>query len=121
MKVITKIIFLGLLLFCVLRTNAFCQLEDLPDENAAPPDKTHLKIDASTAVPGASFSTPVYFTPAKGVQVGRLKIEVSFISVNLKFVKLDKGLLVEKDNLEVKSELKTGKNDKGIETSTVTI
>ncbi len=121
MKAITKIIFLGMLLFFGLPAIAFCQMEDLPDENAAPPDKTHVKIDASNATPGASFSTPVYFTPAKGVQVGRLKIELSFVSANLKFVKLDQGLLVEKDNLDLKSELKTDKNDKGIETSTVTI
>ncbi len=39
----------------------------------------------------------------------------------MKFVKLDKGLLVEKHNLDLKNALNTEKNEKGVETSTLTI
>ncbi len=122
MRTITStILFWGVLLLFGLRPGAFCQMEDLPDENAAPPAKTRVRIESANAIPGASFSTPVYFTPGKGAAVGRLKIEVNFVSANLKFVKLDHGLLVEKHDLELKSELKTDQNEKGVETSTVMI
>ena len=60
-------------------------------------------------------------TPAEGTKVGRLKLEVTFVSANMKFEKVERGLAAEMGNVELKSEMKQGKNDKGVETTTVTL
>jgi len=121
MRTITiRLFFWGVLLLFPFRPDAFCQLEDLPEE-APPRTTTRVAFEDFNATPGMSFSIPIYFTPEDGVEVGRLKVELGFISENLKFVKLDRGIVAELGDLDLKSELKAGKNDNGIETSTLTI
>lgn len=80
---------------------------------------TRISLAGGSAEPGASVIVPVYFTPAEGVSVGRLKFEVKFVSVNLKFEKLDAGTDLE--NVSLKSDVTLGKNEKGVQTSTVTV
>ena len=103
-----------------LQPAAFCQLEDLPPEEDTSPT-TRVKIGDATSVPGETFTVPVYVTPGINVQVGSVKFDVNFISENLKFVRLDRGIVVELGNLELKTDVKTGKNDKDVETTTLTI
>lgn len=121
MRTITiRLLFWGVLLLFPFRPDALCQLEDLPEEEP-PRTTTRVAFEDFNATPGMSFSIPIYFTPEDGVEVGRLKVELSFISENLKFVKLDRGIVADLGNLDLNGELKVGKNDKGSETSTLTI
>lgn len=105
-----------------LRPAAFCQLEDLVEEDAGKAKTvTRLAVGTANATPGASVALPAYLTLAEGVEVGRFKLEVNFVSANLKFVRLDRGIAAELGGLDLSSELKTEKNDKGVETSTLTV
>jgi len=82
---------------------------------------TRIALGSSSGTPGASVVVPIYLTPAEGVQIGHLSIGVTFVSLNLKFDKLERGVAAELGDVEIKSDLKTGKNDKGVETSTLLI
>ena len=116
-----KLLFCVFLLLLVFRPDASCQLEDLPEEDPQPQTTTRVALQDMNATPGMSFSIPTYFPPADDVQVGGLKLELGFVSENLKFVKLDRGIVPDLLELDVNTDLKTEKNEKGIETSTVTI
>ncbi|MBI2815675.1 MAG: hypothetical protein HYX72_01925 [Acidobacteria bacterium] len=82
---------------------------------------TRVTLGSSSGTPGTSVVVPIYFTPAEGAQVGQLKVEVNFVSANLKFDKVDRGIAAEMGDVELKNELQTAKNDKGVETSTLQI
>ncbi len=82
---------------------------------------TRVALGNNSGAPGASVPIPIYFIPAEGVEVGRLQLDVTFVSVNMKFDKLDPGLAAELGKLKLASDVKLGKNDKGVETSTVTV
>ena len=90
-------------------------------ETFDPKITTRVTLGGSSGTPGTAIVVPIYFTPAEGVEVGRLKMEVNFVSANLKFDKLDRGIAAEMGNVDVTSTLKVGKNDNGVETSTVTV
>src|SRR5690242_8803098 len=47
-----------------------------------------ITVGSSAAAPGDLVVAPVYFTPAEGAQVGKLKVVITFVSANLKFSKV---------------------------------
>jgi len=46
---------------------------------------------------------------------------VTYVSVNLKFAKLDTGIAAELGGVDVQAEVRAGKTDRGLDTQTVTI
>ncbi len=82
---------------------------------------TRVTLGSSSGTPGTSVVVPIYFTPAEGVQVGHLKVEVSFVSANLKFDKVERGIAAEMGDVDLKNDLKVSKNDKDVETSTLQV
>ena len=90
-------------------------------EQIDPKTTTRITLGSSSGTPGMSVVVPIYFTPAEGVTVGRLKLEVNFVSANLKFNKLERGIAAEMGNVDLTSDLKLGKNEKGLETSDLTV
>jgi hypothetical protein len=85
-----------------------------------PKTTTRITLGSTSGTPGTSVVVPIYFSPMEGAKVGRLKIVVNFVSANVKFDKLERGIAAEMGDVEVTSDLKLGKNDKGVETSTLT-
>lgn len=77
-------------------------------------------VDAS-GTPGTSVVVPIYFTPAENLAVEWLKLEVGYVSAGLKFSKLDRGIAAELGSVDVHAEVKEGKNERGLETQTLTI
>jgi hypothetical protein len=82
---------------------------------------TSIALASSSGTPGTSVVLPIYFTPADGVLVSQLKLTVTFVSANLKFDRVERGIAAEMGGVELKSELNTTKNDKNVETSTLEI
>lgn len=82
---------------------------------------TRLEIANNSGPPGTVVVLPIYFTPAPGVEAGRLKLAVTFESANLKFVKLEPGVAAPKGNFGLSSDLKVSKSEKGLETATLTV
>lgn len=80
-----------------------------------------LSLASNSGPPGTVVVLPLYFTPAKGTEASRLKIEVSFPSANLKFEKIAPGVAAKKANLDMTSSTRAGKNDKGEETTALVI
>lgn len=108
-----------LALFCHVAVAQLQDEEDKPDPQAK--KFTRVALGNVNAVPGQAVVIPIYFTPAEGVKVGSLKIEITFVSVNMKYQKLERGIAAEIGNVDLKSEVKPGKNEKGVETSTLKI
>ena len=86
-----------------------------------PKTTTRVALASTAGTPGTSVVVPVYFTPAEGVEVGSLQLDVSFVSVNLKFEKVERGPAAESGNLDLTAQVKSEKNEKGIESSKLTI
>ncbi len=82
---------------------------------------TRITLGTITGIPGTVVLVPVYFTPAEGVDVGSVKLEVNFVSANLKFEKIERGLAAETGNVDLSAKVKEDKNENGVDTSTVTI
>ena len=118
-----------LCLYSVLLAGLFCRIAaariQSADEDEKPDPEarkfTRVMLRNTDATPGAAIVVPIYFTPAEGVAVGYLKIQITFVSVNMKFQKLERGIAAEISDVDLKSEVKLGKNDKGVETTTLTI
>lgn len=110
-------------LWNIVLIGLLAQLSFAQDEPEDPDAKkfTRITISNGSGESGMPVVLPVYFTPQEGVQVGHLKISVTFVSANLKFEKVERGLAAEISNIDLKNDLKLGKNDKGVETSTVTM
>lgn len=90
-------------------------------EQIDPKTTTRVTLGGTSGTPGTSVVVPIYFTPAENLQVGQLKLGVSYVSANLKFSKLDKGIAAELGGVDVHAEVKEGKNERGLETQTVTV
>ena len=93
-------------------------LRETPSDPKSPPRVT---LGDSDGNPGGSVVVPVYFAPAEGVEVGELKLEVRFVSRNLKYSRITRGLAAESSNVTIHSELREEKNERGLEVSTLTI
>jgi hypothetical protein len=90
-------------------------------EEFDPKTTTRVALGSTSGTPGDAVVVPIYVTPAEGARIGTLKIEVSFVSVNLKFDKTDRGIAAEMGDVQLVSEAKESKNDKGLETSTLVL
>lgn len=118
----SKLLFVGLMLMIGLRHVAAAQEVSGKAEEQEKNDAkvtTRVTLGASSGTPGTSVVVPIFFTPAENVEVGRLTLEVNYVSVNMKFSKLDSG--TEMKNLDLHTDVKEGKNDKGVDTQTLTI
>src|SRR3989304_1487026 len=90
-------------------------------EQIDPKTTNRVTLGGTSGTPGTSVVVPIYFTPAENLQVGRIKLEVHYVSVNMKFSKLDTGIAAELGGGDVHAEVKEGKNERGVETQTVTV
>jgi hypothetical protein len=91
------------------------------NEQVDPETTTRVTLGGISGEPGANVVVPIYVSPAKGVAVGRLRLEVTYVSVNMKFGKLDKGIAAELGGVDVAVEVKDGKNEKDLATQTLII
>jgi hypothetical protein len=90
-------------------------------EEIDPKTTTRITLGSSSGTPGTSVVVPIYFTPAEGVQANHVNLEVNFVSANVKLDKVERGIAAEMGDVDLKNDLKTAKNDKGVETSTLHI
>jgi hypothetical protein len=86
-----------------------------------PKTTTRVTLGSTSGTPGTSTVVPIYFTPAENTVVRRLRLEVVFVSRNLKFARLDAGIAAELGKVELQTEVQEGKNEQGLETSTLTL
>jgi len=91
------------------------------EEEMDPKTTTRLALGSTSGTPGTSVVVPIYLTPAEGLEIGRLKLEMNFISVNLKFDKLDAGIAAEMGNVDLSTEVKNAKDEKDRDTTTITV
>jgi hypothetical protein len=92
-SVVTGVFFLCMVVI-VMAGQAAAQEQPGEAEQAPidPKVTSRVTLGSSSGTPGTSLVVPIYFTPAEGLQVGRLKLDVNFVSTNLKFSKLDAGI-----------------------------
>lgn len=108
------------LLFLTAPRGAIAQVEDLKEEPEIS-RTTRISIADANAVPGEQFTVPVYFTPAFDSSISKLKFQITFVSANLKLLRLDPGIIVDLGNLRLTHEVKSAKNDKDVESTTVSV
>lgn len=80
-----------------------------------------ITLGDSSGSPGENIVVPVYFAAVEGLEVGRIQLDVNFVSKNLKYSRINRGMAAESGSVDVRAEVKESKNDKGLETSTITI
>jgi hypothetical protein len=93
--------------------------QNTPPAAAAP--AARIALGSASGEPGQSVVVPLYFTPDAGARVGRLKIQVRFVSANLKFDKLETGIAAEIGNVELSHELAASRDDRGVESSALSL
>ena len=91
------------------------------NEQVDPETTTRVTLGGTSGEPGANVVVPIYFSPARGVAVARVRLEVTYVSVNMKYSKLDKGIAAELGGVDVAVEVREGKNDRDLATQTLTI
>jgi len=80
-----------------------------------------VTLGKSAAQPNETALVPVYFIPPKSIPIGRVQFNVTFVSVNMKFEKVEPGPVAEAGKVSFQTEVKPGKNENGVETATVTV
>ena len=116
----------GLIAVAMLLPVEHCRAQEQPktpeqQDKYEPKTTTRITLGSTAGAPGELVLVPIYMTPAEGVSVGQLKLQVSYVSVNLKFTKLGLGLAAEQGSVSLRTETKDSKNEKGIEEQTLTI
>lgn len=86
-----------------------------------PKTTTRITLGSTSGEPGATVVVPIYFTPAEEGPVDQATVTINFVSKNMKFSKVDLGAAAELGNVELKTETSDGKNEQGLETTTLTI
>ncbi len=121
-SVVTGVFFLCMVVI-VMAGQAAAQEQPGEAEQAPidPKVTSRVTLGSSSGTPGTSLVVPIYFTPAEGLQVGRLKLDVNFVSTNLKFSKLDAGIAAELGNVTINADVQVGENEDGLETTTLAI
>jgi hypothetical protein len=114
-RLFAALVYAGLLTFLV--PNARSQASQASDAQ----NTTRVTLGNTSGTPSSAVVVPIYFTPAEGKAVGNLKMEMTFISRNVKFSKLETGFAAENGGVTLKSDAKEGKNEQGLETTTLTI
>jgi len=114
-----RLALLTLVLFGARYTSAWAaqQEQSAPSSEAS----ANVVLGGTSGAPGESVVVPVYLRPPDGKAISWIKLEVTFVSVNLKYVKTEPGIAADMGNVEVKSDSSAGKNDKDLETTTVTV
>jgi len=80
-----------------------------------------VALGSTSGQPGTAVVVPIYFTPSPGTRVGYLKIGVNFVSRNLQYTKIERGVAAEFGHVDLKAEIKDSKNEQGLEISDLTI
>lgn len=80
-----------------------------------------IGLGSTSGTPGTIVVVPIYLTLPESVKVGKLKLEVNYVSANMKFVKVDSGITTKSANVDLASDVSDGKNDKGVDTQTLTL
>ncbi|MBI4443550.1 MAG: hypothetical protein HY649_09280 [Acidobacteria bacterium] len=93
----------------------------LAENNQVMASRSRITMGSSAGTPGGSVAVPIYFTPGDGVQIGQLKLEVIFVSANLKFSRFERGVAADLGNVGLSVYTRQRKNDQGIEETALTI
>lgn len=96
-------------------------------QEAASPDPvdartaTRVTLGSGQGTPGMNVVVPIYFAPASGAEIGKLKFDIAYVSQNLKFNMLERGIAAEMGAVEMKTSLTSARNDQDLEVSTLTV
>src|SRR5262249_49850756 len=84
-------------------------------------NSTRVALAGSSAEPGEAVLVPVYINPAAGVEIGKISVQVNYVSANMKYEKSDPGTSIDGDSMDFQTDVKDGKNDKDVDTQTITV
>ena len=82
---------------------------------------TRITLGKTSGQPEQVALVPIYFTPPESIPVGRVRLQVTFVSANVKFDKVEAGPAGDNGRVKFSAEVATAKNANGIDTSTMTI
>ena len=97
------------------------QRDKTEQESSDPKKTTRITLASTSGTPGKSVVIPIYFTHAEEMQVGRLTLEVNFVSRNLKFSHLESGPAADLGGVDLHSEVKESKDEQELEITALTI
>ena len=109
---------LGLTATTWLATGVVAQ-EQAPEDSEGEIARVSLGMASGNA--GEVIVVPLYFTPTESVEVGRLELVITYVSVNLKFSKLDLATAAGAAGVDLHSGLKDIKNKDGTDSQVLNI
>lgn len=112
---------IGLGIFLIGAAIASAQQAGSPEQDIDTSTVTRVTLGSAQGTAGMSVVVPVYFAPASTAQIGQLKFDVTFVSENLKFTVLERGIAADMGTVDFKTTVKSQKNDKNLEVSTVSV
>lgn len=90
------------------------------EKKRANPALPRLVIESGTGSPGVNVVVPLYQTPPQGVELRSLSVEIEWVSKNIQFVRLERGISAESIGADVTGKITgTSKDAKSIEHSTL--
>lgn len=92
-----------------------------PTQSKQPEGGSRISVGTASGTPASAVIVPIYFEPAEGVEVGQLKLQVTYVSANLQYVRSDPGLAIDSEEFEVRAEARDGHNDRGVKEQTVAL
>lgn len=102
-------------LACQAETQAPPSPEQRPPADPALP---RITLGSQTGMPGTNVVVPLYYTPARGVELRSLSVEIEWVSQNLQFVRSERGISAEMIGADVASKVTgTEKDAKSLERS----
>jgi Cohesin domain len=91
------------------------------EPHSDPKQTTRLVLEDASGEPGDFVIVPIYFTPAEHVVVGRLNFQISYVSKNLEFTKIEPGLAADQGDISLQAEVNETANEKGLQEQTLSI
>ncbi len=91
-------------------------------QQQAGPSIPRITFGEQSGTPGGNVVVPLFYTPARGLELRSVTVEVEWVSKNLRFARLDRGIAAEMIGANVTAKVTgTSKDAKAIEHSTLRI
>src|ERR1051325_6699792 len=95
-----------IIVFALMSTSVLAAQE----KSSEPAAKANIVLGGTSGEPGEEVVVPVYLTPPEGISIGKLDLEITFVSVNLKYEKIESGIAADMAGAKVTGDTTGGKN-----------
>jgi hypothetical protein len=120
-KFLQNVLEFSLVLLIASSSRLMAQASPSEAQGDASSQIANVVLGEGSGSPGSSVVVPIYVQPPDGTEIGQLRLQVTFVSVNLKFDKVEPGITAEMGDFRIHAESTAEKNEKDVETTMLTV